>query len=218
MKSEDKNTWDMMKVLIAGNDPSVFVHAQVPFEFESADVSAPAVQRGVESGVDFDEFMKSLPSSCSGCDDCESDADTLPPKITVEPVEVEPMTGRKMSVFPSQRLSTPVPPPIALSRLLTMPSVRRELSLPAVDERAPSDHIGAVFQQLMNDQASERNSVVGEDANLLEIVRLQRMLSTAERERDEYTDANEVPPWYMRPPLRPRPRPSLPRPPAPRCT
>ena len=40
-------------------------------------------------------------------------------------------------------------------------------------------------QQLMNDQASERTSVVGEDANLLEIMRLQRMLSTAERERDE---------------------------------
>jgi hypothetical protein len=107
-------------------------------------------------------------------------------------VKVEPLTGRKMSIFPSQKLSTPVPPPIALSRSLTMPSVRRELSLPAVDERAPSGQIGTVFQQLMNDQASERTSVVGEDANLLEIARLQRMLSAAEGERDEYADANGV--------------------------
>ena len=120
-----------MAFLIAGSDPSVFVHVQLPFEFESTNVSAPAVQHGVESGVDFDEFLKSLPSSCSDCDDFESDTDALPPKISVEPVEVEPMTGRKMRVFPSQTLSTPVPPPIALSRSLTMPSVRRELSLSA---------------------------------------------------------------------------------------
>ena len=61
-----------------------------------------------------------------------------------------------------------------------------------MDERAPSGHIGTIFQQLMNDQASERTSVVGEDANLLEIVRLQRMLSTVERERDEYADTSKA--------------------------
>ena len=92
----------------------MFVHAQVPFEFESADVSAPTVQHGMESGVDFDMFLKSLPSSCSDCDDFEvnADADALPPEFSEEPVEVEPMTDRKMSVFSSQRLSTPLPPPM----------------------------------------------------------------------------------------------------------
>jgi hypothetical protein len=135
MSGEDQNTWDMMEFLIAGNDPSGLMNAQVPFEFESADVSAPAAQHEVGSGVDFDLFLKSLPSSCSDCDDFEGDADFPPPKISEEPVEVEPMTGRKMSVFPSQRLSTPLPPPIALSRSITAPSVRRELSLQAVDER-----------------------------------------------------------------------------------